>query len=338
MIKAGYVYGNELKMTSDDDARKLDVINIAFAHCRDSVFFFENTGCLEEIPRLKRANPAIKILISVGGWGSGGFSTMSCEASSRKKFAQSCLEAVRRHSLDGIDIDWEYPCLDWAGIDASPDDRENYTLMLKELRDTLSSYDERLMLTAAVGCDEYFINNSEMDKVANILDYVSLMTYDMRGCSDTVTGHHTNLISPAESSKRGRRSVEYSVGLYNSAGVPLNKIVIGIALYSRMWKNVRNESGKNGLNCAADPGNYGPSFGEIKKKYLKSAEYTRYWDDVCHAPYIYGNDCFISYDDEQSVADKCKYCSEHGLAGVMYWEHSCDDERTLLSTIYRFLK
>ena len=332
MLKAAYIVHNELKNTTADDARRLDVINIAFAHCRDSLFYFKDEESLSELPRLRLANRNLKILFSIGGWGSGGFSTMAREANTREKFALSCLDAVKRYGLDGVDIDWEYPCLDWAGIDASPDDRVNFTKLLETVREVFDRYDEKLMLTIAVGNDSYFIENTEMDRVANVLDYVSLMTYDMRGCGDRVTGHHTNLFKPSLTLPRAHRSVEHSVKIYHEAGVPLEKLVIGIAFYSRMWKNV--ESCENGgLYQKAAPGDYGPSYHEIREHYLDRNGFVRYYDSECEAPYLFDGSTFISYDDEESIAAKCRYVKDTGLLGVMYWEHSCDKTRVLLSAI-----
>lgn len=332
MIKAAYIVHSELKNTTEKDVKQLDVIHIAFAHCRDSSFYFAHPEDLVHLERLRLANPSIRILFSVGGWGSGGFSIMSSSEETRRKFANSCLDAVKTYRLDGIDIDWEYPCLDWGNIDASFDDRENFTEMLETVRSVFDTYDPKLMLTIAVGNDSYFIENTEMDKVARVLDYVSLMTYDMRGCSDRVTGHHTNLFMPKSVSlPRAHRSVENSVRIFHEAGVPMEKLIVGLAFYSRMWKNVTNEN--NGLWQKAEPGDYGPSYHDIAEQYLNRNGFIRYYDKECEAPYLFDGNTFISYDDEESIAAKCAYVKQMGLGGVMYWEHSCDKTRTLLSSI-----
>lgn len=333
MLKAGYIVHGELKNTTEEDAKKLDVVNIAFAHCKDARFFFEHEEDLCHLARLRAANPSLKILFSVGGWGSGGFSTMAATDEGRERFAASCLDAVKRYGLDGIDIDWEYPGLDWAGIDASPDDRVNFTKMLAAIRRCFDASGRKYFLTIAVGCDSYFIENTEMDKVAPLLDYMSVMTYDMRGCGDERTGHHTNLFMPQDKTlPRFYRSVAHSVKIYHEAGVPLNKIVIGLAFYSRMWKEVVSET-EDGLWQPASPGNYGPSYGELVRDYIGKRGFVRHFDEVCKAPYLFDGHTLISYDDEESIAAKCRYAKELELCGVMYWEHSCDPERRLLAAL-----
>lgn len=335
-LLCGYVEQQELKNVTQDDAKKLDVINVAFVYCKDSKIVFKNEADFEHLSRIRSYNPDLKILFSVGGWGAGGFSPMASTAENRESFAKSCLDTVKKYGLDGIDIDWEYPTLDWAGIEASPDDKQNYTLMLESIRSLFDSVNPNLMLTVAVGCDAYFTEATEMDRVGQICDYVSVMTYDMRGCGDRITGHHTNLFSYECPDRRSRRSVLHSVELYHNAGVPYEKLVIGAAFYSRMWKNVRSDT--DGLNSPADPGNYGPGYGEIAKKFIGKEGFVRYFDDSAKAPYLFNGSTFISYDDPKSIAEKCRYLKEKGLLGIMYWEHRCDPTRELLSSMYKALK
>ena len=334
-IIAGYVVQSELKNVSLEDARSLDIINIAFGHCKDGKISFNNEIDLEYTKNIRAMNPKIKILLSVGGWGSGGFSPMAASGKSRLSFALSCLDFVKKHSLDGIDIDWEYPCIDWANIEASPDDKHNFTLMLAQIREGFdNSGIPSLMLTIAVGNDRYFIDNTEMDKVQKYLDYVSIMTYDMRGCGDSFTGHHTNIFPYDDAvAHRGIRSVLHSVEIYSKAGVPLDKIVIGAAFYSRMWKNVKDNGSKHGLCCPAEPGNYGPGYGELKASFINKNGYIEYYDKTAGAPYLFNGSDFISYDNEHSIKEKCRFVKNYNLLGIMYWEHSCDSTRKLLKAL-----
>jgi len=335
-IIAGYVVHSHLKNVSAEQAKKLDVINVAFAHCANSRISFEHGEDLIYLERIRAYNPDIRILFSVGGWGSGGFSPMASTEQTRRLFAESCLDFALKHRLDGIDIDWEYPCLDWADIEASPHDKENFSLMLKEIRRVFDeSGNSQLMLTIAVGNDSYFIDNTQMDRVAKCLDYVSVMTYDMRGCSDKITGHHTNVYKYADAfSRRAHRSAEHSVEIYTKAGVPAQKLVIGGAFYSRMWKNVACEGTRtDGLNCNAHPGNYGPGYAELKEKYIDKNGFSSYYDEEAGAAFLFDGSTFISYDNARSLKEKCRFVKEKELLGVMYWEHSCDSTGELLDAL-----
>lgn len=340
-IKAGYVYHHELKNFTAEDANRLDVINIAFGLVKDGAVYFPHPEALTELARIRLANPALRIVISVGGWGAGGFSPAAATEEGRKRFAASCLALAKEWKLDGIDIDWEYPGLDWADIEASPDDKENYTLLLQAVRDAFNAAGHpEWLLTVAVGCDRYFIQNTEMDKVAKILNYVSLMTYDMRGCGEPFTGHHTNLLPYLDYAEnpRGRRSVWHSVQIYEEAGVPREKLIIGIAFYSRMWKDVEGEGNGHGLRSKAGPGNYGPGYSDILSDYMGKGNFVEYWDEDCKAPYLFDGKTFISYDNARSIEEKCRFVKGNGLLGVMYWEHSCDSTRTLLKALDNGMK
>ena len=111
-------------------------INYAFAHV-DSTFSklkIDNEGRLSEITALKQKAPHLKVLLSVGGWESGRFSEMAANEQYRLSFANDCRRAIEQFQLDGIDIDWEYPTSSAAGISSSPDDTQNYTLLMRDLR------------------------------------------------------------------------------------------------------------------------------------------------------------------------------------------------------------
>ena len=322
------------KITAQDSAR-LTHLNIAFGLVREhsvQTAHLKNLPCLACI---RAANPSIQILLSVGGWGAGGFSEAASTPEGRKTFARSCAAAAETLGLDGIDIDWEYPCYAEADIAASPNDKETFTLLLRETRSALNGCSgNRKLLTIAAGADQYFVEGTNMAEVQEELDYVQLMTYDMRGGFQTLTGHHTNLYTP--DGDLFRISADRSVQLFMAASVPADKIVLGSAFYARMWKNVPDKN--NGLHqMTASSGGYGASYSGLVENYIDKNGFTRYWDAQACAPYLFNGDIFVSYDDKQSVACKCHYIKEHKLAGLMYWEYSGDGSGILLQTIHREL-
>jgi chitinase len=114
--------------------------------------------------------------------------------------------------------------------------------------------------------------------------------------------------------------------------VPINKLLLGAAFYSHKWTGVNPEN--NGFGSASESGCLGGySFAELYRNYINKNGFTRYWDDAAKAPYLFGGNEFISYDDEESIRYKCEYVKDNNMLGIMYWEHSCDDTRLLLKTI-----
>lgn len=324
----GYAVNRALLMITPDDAARLTHVNVAFAHVgKDGLLETNELTNIDYIRALRKFNPALKVVLSVGGWGSGGFSNMAMTEAGRRAFAASAKAYVDAQGLDGIDIDWEYPCNDSADIDADPRDKQNFTLLLEALRQELGA---DKILSIAAGAGAYFVRDTEMDKVARILDYVQLMTYDMRSGFCRQAGHHTSL-KPSEGDDSGRDTVS-AVELFHSAGVPYDKIVIGAAFYSRHWTGV--PATNNGLlQPAQSLGNYGPGYSELVEKYIDKRGWTRYWDERAQAPYLFNGSEFISYDDPDSLRAKCEYLKEKRLLGIMYWEHGSDATHTLLKAI-----
>ncbi|MBW7457411.1 chitinase, partial [Paenibacillus sepulcri] len=186
------------------------------------------------------------------------------------------------------------------------------------------------LLTIAAGADQYYLDGTQMDQVQQYLDYVQLMTYDMRGGFQTLTGHHTNLY--ASTGDLFRISADASVRMFEKAGVPRDKLVIGAAFYSRMWKDVPNHN--CGLHqMTGGPGGYGPDYTNLAADYMNKNGYTRYWDDEAKASYLFDGTSFITYEDEESIHHKCSYVNNEGLAGIMFWEYGCDTTLTLLNAI-----
>lgn len=279
-------------------------LNYAFGHVNDTFdgVRIDNPERFQMLARLKENNPDLKVLLSIGGWGSGRFSEMAASDSLRNSFAQSCREILNQYQIDGIDIDWEYPTIDWAEISASPDDTENYTKLMQDIRSAIG--EEKLLTLASSSTAKYI----DFKKVAPIVDFVNLMTYDMsNGLQHHAPLYHSSIASDM--------NTDLSVKLHQQAGVPDNKIVVGMPFYGR--------GNKNGETFYRDFKDIHPEEGETEK-----------WDSDAQEPYIAdmeGN-FVMGYDNPQSIAIKCKYILDNDLRGAMYWDYNGDDTNKSLST------
>jgi len=116
---------------------KVTHVNFAFAQITPSGQAALADGKVEanlsRLVELKKANPALKVIISIGGWMADGFSDAAFTNASRSRFADSAVQLLRQFSADGIDIDWEYPGQGVAGIKYRAEDRENFTRLLSSL-------------------------------------------------------------------------------------------------------------------------------------------------------------------------------------------------------------
>ncbi|MEO3403618.1 glycoside hydrolase family 18 protein [Mucilaginibacter sp. CAU 1740] len=331
----GYVGGYRgLTDTTMVDPTKLTHINYAFVDVQHNRAWLTHrrtdTTNFRYLVGLKKKNPNLKVLISIGGWiWSKNFSDMALTDTGRKAFAASAVDIIRQFKMDGVDIDWEYPNAYGAGNVYRPEDKVNYTLMFVELRAELDKLQKetgkKKLLTAAVGAFERFTQNTEMDKVGKLLDYINLMTYDY-GADLAV--HHTGLYGSKY--LKTENNSDAGTQAFINAGVPREKLVLGMAFYSR---SVRvSDSTKTGLGSKSLGRMRGGGYTFIKDSLLTNKAFKYYRDKSAQAPYLYNPTTrqFLSFDDEWSIKKKCKYVKKQGMAGVMFWEYADDKKEYLL--------
>lgn len=318
-------------------ARKLDVINFAFAHVnpQHEVFLPRETAArsLAGLTALRKDNPDLKIVLSVGGWGAGNFSEAAATEAARARFADTAVELVRRHDLDGVDIDWEYPGHPGPGISYSADDKANFPLMLEAVRTKLDALGktqgDRYYLLTIAAADGDAARGLDIPRISAILDWINLMTYDFYGSLKRTTGHHAGL-RPSRTAEPGSRNTVQAVEEFLAGGTPPRKLHVGLAFYGRTFDEVTD--GNNGLDQPFASGGGFISWREIARSRLNKEGYVRHWDDQAQAAWLWNPTLrkMISYEDPQALKAKVAYVREKRLGGVMYWEQSNDPDEQLL--------
>lgn len=325
-------------------AEKLTHINYAFVDVRKNRAWLHNLATdsinFRKLNDLKVRNPDLKILISIGGWAwSENFSDAVLSDTARVAFAASAVDIVRQYQLDGVDIDWEYPGMKGEDNVFRPEDKANFTLLFKALREQLDALNPQtgkkyFVTTALPGFEEIF-THTDMAQAQQYLDYINVMAYD-HFTGGPLAGHHTNLY--ASGKVDNEQSGDRAVKLYEKAGVPAEKLVLGMAFYGRAWQLQNDDPQAYPRTIVKVERGGGYTF--IKDSLLTNPAYKRYWDRKAKAPYLYNADLkrFVSYDDEESIKEKCRYVKKKGLAGVMFWEYVNDPKGYLLNEIGRELK
>ncbi len=340
-IVTAYVFPRDTPLAAGQvDADKVTRINYAFANIANGRIVEGSANDATNfavLTALKKDNPRLTVLVSVGGWlWSGRFSDAVLTSASRAVFIDSVAAFLTRYQLDGLDIDWEYPGLIGAGNKFRPEDKQNYTLVLKELRARFDKMEKephhRLYLTIATGASTEFLEHTEMGKVQKYVDTVNLMAYDYYEPGDgKITGNHAPLfINPADPKAV---SADKSVTEYEQAGVPAEKLVLGVPFYGHVWGQVPATS--HGLFQTGQPvPNAFANYASISSTMLGQG-YTRYWDSAASVPYLYSEQkqIFVSYEDPESLALKCKYILDRHLAGVMFWDYESDPSGALLDAV-----
>ncbi|SHM41747.1 chitinase [Cyclobacterium lianum] len=359
LVMAYYVPERDYK-PEEIPVEKLTHIIYSFTHVIDGEMRFrkpeESGPKLEALVKQKERNTDLKVMIACGGWGADGFSDMALTEESRAKFIASAADFIEAYQLDGMDMDWEYPGISGAGTMAREEDKENFTALMKGLREMLDGFDSPKLLTfASAGWKRYY-DHIELNEVMKYADYTNVMTYDQVSGVSKYTGHHTplgevrsediagtpfhdyldSLYQTGANKDPDPRSAEKIVNFLIDEGADPKQIVIGSAFYGRVWKGVPPEN--NGLYQLAKGIHIGwMAYHQIRDRYEPDSNFQRYWDELAKAPYMYNatDSLMVSYDDTVSVRLKTEYVREKGLGGIMFWELGNDtkEEGSLLDAI-----
>ena len=287
-------------------------INYAFGHVNTTFdgVKIENPRLLKKISKLKRKYPHLKVMLSIGGWGSGRFSEMAADSLKRAAFAKDCRRKVRRFRLDGIDIDWEYPGSSVAGISSSPEDTRNYTLMMRDIRAAIGP--DKILSQATV-CEAKFIDFKAVDQY---VDYTSAMTYDLGWAP-----YLNSPLFPSELLQPDSMSASQGIESHLAAGVPRDKLLLGLAFYGRGVKGFPRKT-------------------DLEKAHTLEG-YDYHWDRNAMNPYLTDSatgEFAFGYENSTSLSIKVRYAIDQGLLGVMYWQYGGDNEAgDLRRTVYETL-
>lgn len=287
-------------------------------------------GMYEKVNRLKATHPHLKTLIAIGGWNEGSvkYSQMASTPAGRQRFAQSVVAFLDKHGFDGLDLDWEYP----AARGGVPQDKENFVLLLQELRSVLKP--KGRLLTAAVSAAASTADAAyDVPAITKYLDYVSVMAYDFFGAWNSYTGHCSPLGARENGSEEEKTfNVESAVKRWLGNGADPVKLVLGMPLYGRTF-TLASPDNSGFLAPATGPGPAGPvtreagylGYNEICSQLKTSAKGKVTRDPQVVAPVAVIGNVWIGYDDAESLTAKVQFARSLGLAGAMVWSIETDD-------------
>ncbi len=309
-------------------------------------------GNFAALQQLKQLHPTLKVLISIGGASSANttnFAAAAATAAGRQQLAASCVDmfingnvasGISTGSLfDGIDLDWEFP---------TSADKQNFTALVTEFRrqlrilSTQNSKQYLLTIAAPAGSQNY--SNMQLAAVAAQLDFLNMETYDYHGTWETTTNHAAPLLdSPYDPAVSEGLNIESTISAYLSAGVPANKMLLGVPSYGRGWTGVPNiNHGLYQSSTGPAPSPAGDTLATdgvaTYRTLVTLPGFTRYRDYFTYSDWLYnpGSQTFWTYDDPTSVTYKMSYAKLRagGLAGAFMWALKDDDANaTLMKTM-----
>ena len=292
-----YVLGDPTSV----DAFLLDFVVYSFIEIKpDGTLFVPTPRYLRQLASLRKDNPDLQVIAAIGGWGQEGFSDAASTPASRYNFARQVNSLIKQYNLDGIDIDWEYPGTSGAGIKSRPEDRENFTLLLTAIRDVIGF--DKWLSVAGTGTREYINKSAEINNIAPLINYFNLMSYDFTAGEVGEKGqrHQSNLYE-SQLSLPGY-SVDMMVNNLIEAGMPSEKILMGIPFYGRLGTSITK------------------SFDQLRKDFIDKNGYIYKFDKKAQVPYLVKDDEFaMSYDDMLSIYIKTQYVIDNCLGGIFSW-------------------
>lgn len=313
-----------------------------------------------------------KVILSIGGWGqSDGFSQSVATDALRQTFATSMKTIVDKYSLDGVDIDWEYPNSAYAGT-YSGADAANFQTFLGVLRTTLGTS----KIISAATAQAPWISSSggtvgSVARAAAAVDYIMIMNYDVWGSSST-PGPNAPLANLCGNSTQPGASAAAAVKAWTAAGMPASKLLLGNPYYGYISTSTKTTLIQRDLDGNIDQqallsrrGAPPPSRSQIDMEmqkrdvsastgsinfdalitagvltlsgstYVAAGGYTKYWDDCSDTPYLANGKKVITYDDPDSIFDKAAFAKEAGLAGCSTWSVDGDTSDWVLTKATR---
>ncbi|MFF8266055.1 glycosyl hydrolase family 18 protein [Streptomyces sp. NPDC016562] len=277
-------------------------------------------GNFNQLRKLKKAYPHIKVLWSFGGWTwSGGFPQAAANPTA---FANSCYNLVEdprwADVFDGIDLDWEYP--NACGLSCDTSGAAAFKNLMQATR---AKFGANNLVTAAITADASSggkIDAADYGGAAQYVDFYNVMTYDFFGAwaAQGPTAPHSPLTSYAGIPQAGFNSAD-AIAKLKAKGVPGAKLNLGIGFYGRGWTGV-TQAAPGGTATGPAPGTYEQGIEDYKV--LKTS--CPVTGTIAGTAYAKCGSNWWSYDTPATIAGKMTWAKQQGLKGAFFWEFSGD--------------
>ncbi|XP_039620427.1 acidic mammalian chitinase-like [Polypterus senegalus] len=277
--------------------------------------------------RLKLRNPKLKTLLATGGQHFNGtlFSQMISIKAHRTAFIHSVLKVVRTFGFDGLDLVQKYPYVFPRGLK----DEAKFTSLARELRlafdrESSRSGKRRLVLSTTLSPWEQMAG-SDFHKY---VDFISLMSYDLHGPWQGVTGHSSPLYSGGTSQNDLYLNINQMVKYWLYRKIPARKLLLGFAVYSRTFELQGREHGMGAPAKEGGPGKYTKTTGFMALfevcQFIESGATVK-WSKNQQVPYAYKGKQWLGFENQHSLRKKVKWLTHLDLGGAMVWSLDLDD-------------
>jgi chitinase len=293
---------------------------------------FQTEYMLSQMWGLKVLQPDIKLWIALGGWAFNDpgptqttFSDIASSAKNTKTFLDSLVSLMSKYSLDGVDIDWEYPVAEERhGTGA---DYKNVVTFMRQLRSRMKA--SKKLTSMAIPASYWYLRHFDIKALEAEVDWFNLMSYDMHGAWDI----DNEWTGPWANSHTNMTEIQLALDLLWRNDINPSKVTMGMAFYSRSFTltdpscnklGCRVSSGGNAGKCSDTVGVLlHPEIAEIvaEKKLAPVLDRTGTVKTVS-----WGNQ-WTTFDDIVTWRLKANTARSQCIQGFMVWALSQDDAK-----------
>ncbi|XP_045460335.1 acidic mammalian chitinase-like [Harmonia axyridis] len=276
-------------------------------------------GNIQKVSDLKKINPNLKLLFSVGGASAAPyvFAAIAADETKLANFVKSSEEFLDKYNFDGIDIDWEYPY-----------DKPLLLKMAQALKDRFQPKGRLVTTAVAYNPEDAGYDVKGMNEV---FDLINVMSYDFHGAYAGKLGQNAPLYGSSSESSWQQTVLNCNASLWNwrNKGAVPEKLSLGAGFYGHTFKMVDVSQNSPG-DAASGPWDKGPytdnmgTLGYLELCELHKSGTTR-WDDEQKVPYMTDGNMWAGFDNEKSLREKIKYIKQEGISGIMIWSIETDD-------------
>ncbi|MDI9483035.1 MAG: glycosyl hydrolase family 18 protein [Bacillota bacterium] len=222
----------------------------------------------------------------------------------REHIIKQLLAFAALYQLDGINVDFE---------NMYKSDKDAFTQFMRELAPMARQQNLIISVDVTIpdGSDTWS-KCYDRKALGETVDYVCLMTYDQTWAGSPVAGSTAQLDWVEENLKKTLKEV------------PAEKLLMGIPLYTRLWKEYVDENGKVKVET-------GKALSmEAAAKLIEENGAQPVWDEKSGQYAVtFENDdvtCKMWLEDEHSVNYKSILAHKYNLAGTSTWSHNFANE------------
>uniref|UniRef100_A0A665TMT2 chitinase n=1 Tax=Echeneis naucrates TaxID=173247 RepID=A0A665TMT2_ECHNA len=308
-------YFNSLSVDRMEDG-KFMISNIDPNQCTHLIFAFADITSNNSLAPSRAMDPQ---LYSSFNQLKTRFSTMTSTPENRKMFTDSAVTLLTEFQFDGLNLDWRFP---------GADNKQAFSLLAKDLQAAFAAEmnpTDRLILTASVSAEREVIAASyEVAELAELLDFINVLTFDFRRPQKSITAHHSPL---HRGSQDTGDSTEDAMQYWVSEGAPAWKLNVGLATFGRAF-TLSSPATSVGAP-ALGPGEEGCYTGEEGFwayyeicLYIKGGSIHNITDQS--VPFAVTENQWVGFDDKQSFEAKV-VISSNGFGGALVWSLDLDD-------------